>query len=122
MNSYLWVEPLFTSTYMQQVYYLVFFLFFFFFKYHLQDIILLFFYYFLGDFIYLFDRERQREREREKENKHKKEQQREREKQAPHRAGSQMLGSIPGPEIKIWAEGRRLTDWATKVPQKCNFK
>ena len=56
------------------------------------------------------------EREREKECKHKQGERQLGEKQASQGAGSLIQGSIPGPEIMTWPEGRRFTNWAAQGP------
>ena len=45
----------------------------------------------------------------------------EREKQAASWAGSPIGTWSQDPEIMIWAEGRRLTNWATQEPQEPHF-
>ena len=62
---------------------------------------------------YLFIRERERERAHRRRGRG-----RERGRSRPSCwAGSPMWDLIPGPWVMTWAEDRRLTDWATQVPQ-----
>ena len=59
--------------------------------------------------LFIWQRETQRGREH-------KEGEREREKQASHRAGSPMRGSIPGPWAHDLSWRQRLNDWVTQAP------